>query len=125
MTDTTDHASAGGQHGGCVFCRIASGEIQADVVASDEHFVAFRDLQPLAPVHLLVVPRRHVASLDELEGLGAEGAALLPFIVATARAAGVAESGYRLITNTGSDAGQEVMHLHWHIVGGRPLGGMA
>ncbi len=126
MTDTTDQAAAGGRHGACVFCRIAAGEIPADVVASDEHFVAFRDQQPLAPVHLLVVPRRHVASLDELEGLGADdGAALLPFIVATARAAGVAESGYRLITNTGPDAGQEVMHLHWHIVGGRPLGGMA
>jgi histidine triad (HIT) family protein len=109
----------------CIFCRIASGEIAAEVVVSDERFVAFRDLHPLAPVHVLVIPRRHVASLDELDELGEDAVALLPFIAETARREGVAGSGYRLITNTGPDAGQEVMHLHWHIVGGRPLGGMA
>ena len=110
----------------CIFCRIASGEIPAEMVASDDEFVAFRDLHPLAPVHVLVVPRRHVASLDELADLPGDVAArMVPFAVDVARAAGVAAGGYRLITNTGPDAGQEVMHLHWHVIGGRRLGGMA
>ena len=109
----------------CIFCRIATGEIAADVVASDEHFVAFRDLHPLAPAHVLVIPRRHVASMAELGDLPPEAAAgLLPFAARVAREAGVEESGYRLLTNSGPDAGQEVLHLHWHVIGGRPLGGM-
>lgn len=109
----------------CIFCRIAAGEIPADVVAHDEEFVAFRDVRPLAPVHLLVIPRRHVTSLDEAEALGGEASArALGFIAATARSAGVAASGYRVITNTGPDAGQEVRHLHWHVIGGTRLGGM-
>jgi histidine triad (HIT) family protein len=110
----------------CIFCRIAAGEVPAEVKASDDEFLAFADIHPLAPVHLLVIPRRHLTSLDELDQLGVDGAGrLLHFIAATARAAGVAESGYRVVSNTGPDAGQEVMHLHWHIIGGRPLGGMA
>lgn len=109
----------------CIFCKIAAGEIPAQVVAEDDEFMAFADLQPLAPVHLLVIPRHHVASLNDVGELGAAVAdRLLRFIAATARSAGVAESGYRLITNTGPDPGQEVMHLHWHIIGGAPLGGM-
>jgi histidine triad (HIT) family protein len=110
----------------CIFCKIAAGEIPAELVAADDEFIAFADLQPLAPVHLLVIPRRHLASLDEVDELGTDGAGrLLRFIAATARSAGVADSGYRVITNTGPDPGQEVMHLHWHIIGGAPLGGMA
>ena len=110
----------------CIFCRIAAGEIPADVVAADEHFVAFRDLHPLGPVHLLVVPRQHVASMAEFDALPAEAAAgMLPFAARAAREAGVEQSGYRLLTNTGPDAGQEVLHLHWHVIGGQPLGGMA
>lgn len=109
----------------CIFCRIAAGEIPAEVVNEDAHFVAFPDVHPHAPVHLLVIPRTHVASLDEAEALGPEASArALEFIAATARAAGVAESGYRVITNTGPDAGQEVAHLHWHVIGGTRLGGM-
>ena len=110
----------------CIFCRIAAGEIPADVVVQDEEFLAFNDLHPLAPVHVLVIPRRHLASLDDIEELGADGSGrLLAFIAAAARSTGVAQSGYRVVTNTGADAGQEVMHLHWHIIGGTPLGGMA
>ena len=110
----------------CIFCRIAAGEIPAQAVAQDDEFFAFNDVRPLAPVHVLVVPRRHLTSLDDIEQLGADGAGrLLAFIAATARASGVAASGYRVATNTGPDAGQEVMHLHWHIIGGAPLGGMA
>ncbi len=109
----------------CIFCGIAAGEVAADVVTQDDGFVAFRDLRPLAPVHVLVIPRRHVESLEQLADLGAEGAGLLPFVVRTARAAGVSATGYRVVSNAGADAGQEVMHLHWHIIGGAPLGGMA
>ena len=110
----------------CIFCRIASGDIAARVVAQDDEFLAFADAHPLAPVHVLVVPRRHVASLDEVRELGSDVAGrLLEFIAAPARAAGVAGSGYRVVTNTGPDAGQKVLHLHWHIIGGEPLGGMA
>ena len=109
----------------CIFCGIAAGEVPADVVAQDDDFVAFRDARPLAPVHLLVIPRSHVASLDEAEASGLRASArALAFIAATARFAGVAESGYRVITNTGPHAGQEVMHLHWHVIGGTRLGGM-
>lgn len=110
----------------CIFCRIAAGEIPAEVVTQDDEFVAFKDLHPLAPVHLLVVPKRHVDSLDDVEALGeAASGRLLAFIANAARAAGVAVGGYRVVANTGPDAGQEVMHLHWHIIGGAPLGGMA
>lgn len=109
----------------CIFCRIAAGEIPADLVGQTDEFVAFNDINPAAPVHVLVIPRRHLESLDEIEklGIGTSGR-LLSFIAATARAAGVAESGYRLVTNAGPDAGQEVQHLHWHILGGRRLRNM-
>ena len=111
--------------GDCIFCRIAAGDVPADVVAQDDDFVAFRDVRPLAPVHVLVIPRSHVASLDEAEALSPKASArALAFIAATARSAGVAETGYRVITNTGPHAGQEVMHLHWHVIGGTRLGGM-
>ncbi len=110
----------------CVFCRIAAGELPAEIVRQDDHFVAFRDVRPLAPVHVLVIPRDHVASLDEAGALsGGASASALAFIAETARTAGVADGGYRVITNTGPDAGQEVMHLHWHVIGGARLGGMA
>ena len=110
----------------CIFCRIAAGETPADVVAADDEFVAFSDLHPVAPVHLLVVPRQHVTSLDVIEQLGPDGAGrLLHFVAAVAREAGLQETGYRVVTNTGPDAGQEVFHLHWHLIGGRRLGEMA
>jgi histidine triad (HIT) family protein len=109
----------------CIFCKIAAGEIPAQIVAQDDEFIAFPDLRPLAPVHLLVIPRRHLASLNEVDELGTDAAGrLLRFIAATARSAAVADSGYRVITNIGPDPGQEVRHLHWHVIGGAPLGGM-
>ncbi len=121
----SDQGAKGAPLSDCIFCRIAAGEIPADVVAQDDDFVAFRDVRPLAPVHLLVIPRAHVASLDEAEALSPEvSGRALAFIAATARAAGVAETGYRVVTNAGPHAGQEVMHLHWHIIGGTRLGGM-
>ncbi len=121
-----ERGSGGPPAGDCIFCRIAAGEIPVRPVAQDDGFFAFPDQHPLARVHLLVVPRRHLTSLDDIDELGVDGAGrLLRFIVETARNAGVAESGYRVVTNTGPDAGQKVMHLHWHIIGGEPLGGMA
>lgn len=107
----------------CLFCRIAAGTIPARVAHADELIVAFHDIAPHAPVHLLLIPRRHLASVREL---GAEDGALLARVhaVAARLAAehGVAESGFRLVTNAGPDAGQSVAHLHWHLLGGRGLG---
>jgi histidine triad (HIT) family protein len=107
----------------CIFCRIAAGEIPAGIVYQDETVVAFRDIHPQAPVHLLVVPREHVASLDDLSDAHAALAGRLltavPKVVATV---GGLEKGYRVIANTGPDARQTVHHLHLHILGGRALG---
>ncbi|OFW57444.1 MAG: histidine triad nucleotide-binding protein [Actinobacteria bacterium RBG_16_64_13] len=107
----------------CIFCRIASGEIPSDIVLEDGGFVAFRDIHPKAPQHLLVVPRSHIGSLNDLElWRKGEGHLLLQFIVRVAERVGVKESGYRVLTNVGRDGGQEVQHLHFHILGGQDLG---
>jgi histidine triad (HIT) family protein len=104
----------------CLFCRIARGELGANVVAEDEQFVAFRDINPQAPVHVLVIPRAHVATLNE-----ANDAALLGGLLAKARevaqAEGLAARGYRVVINTNAEAGQSVFHLHAHVLGGRPM----
>jgi histidine triad (HIT) family protein len=105
----------------CVFCRIVRGEIPATVVHQDELAVAFRDVRPQAPTHVLVVPRRHVASLAETTG---EDAPLLGHLLALAaelaRRLGLA-SGYRVVVNTGPQGGQTVPHLHLHLLGGRAM----
>jgi histidine triad (HIT) family protein len=107
----------------CIFCRIASGEIPSTVVLEDAGFVAFRDLHPKAPAHVLVVPREHLVSLNDLQGRSdGLGDALLQFMVSVAERLGVRESGYRVLTNVGPDGGQEVQHLHFHILGGENLG---
>jgi histidine triad (HIT) family protein len=107
----------------CIFCRIAGGNISSDIVLEDADFVAFRDIHPKAPQHVLVVPREHVASLNDLEGeQGCRGHALLRFIVRVAQQVGIKDSGYRALTNVGPDGGQEVQHLHFHILGGENLG---
>jgi histidine triad (HIT) family protein len=107
----------------CIFCRIARGDIPSAIVLEDADFVAFRDIQPKAPQHVLVVPREHVVSLNDLAGeQGCRGHALLQFIVEVAKTLGIQESGYRALTNVGPDGGQEVQHLHFHILGGEDLG---
>lgn len=109
----------------CIFCRIAAGEIPAGIVGETDEFIAFNDINPAAPVHILVIPRRHIEALADVETLGAGAAGrLLTFVTETARAAGVADGGYRVVVNNGPDARQEVQHLHWHIIGGERLGGM-
>ena len=107
----------------CIFCRIARGDIPSEIVLEDRDFVAFRDIHPKAPQHVLVVPREHVVSLNDLaQRQGGEGHALLQFIVRVAKHVGIDESGYRALTNVGPDGGQEVQHLHFHILGGQDLG---
>ncbi len=106
----------------CLFCRIVGGEIPADVVRQDERLVAFRDIAPQAPVHVLVIPRQHVSSLDAADGDHAEllGELLLA-AREIARDEGIAEGGYRCVVNTGDDGGQSVHHLHVHLLGGRSM----
>jgi histidine triad (HIT) family protein len=107
----------------CIFCRIAAGNIPAQIVLADERFVAFRDIDPKAPQHILVIPREHLVSLNDLERWQAcEGHHLLEFMVQVVREAGIADSGYRVLTNVGPDARQEVQHMHFHILGGEDLG---
>lgn len=106
----------------CLFCRLARGEIPADVVRRDERFVAFNDIAPKAPVHVLVVPVEHVASIAGIDGLDeATRAAMLTFIADVAEELGLEGSGYRVTTNHGPDAHQSVHHLHWHVMGGGTL----
>lgn len=107
----------------CLFCRIASGEIPSKIVYQDQDVVAFADINPQAPTHVLLVPRRHIASVVDLTPEDGDLLATL-FIVATklARESGLEERGYRIVVNNGPDAGQSVFHLHLHLLGGRKLG---
>lgn len=107
----------------CVFCRIIAGEVPASIVYQDDRLVAFNDINPQAPVHVLIVPRRHMASLNELTqaddaliGEMVRRAALI------AQERGIAQSGYRTVFNCNRDAGQSVFHVHLHLLGGRRLG---
>lgn len=104
----------------CLFCRIASGNLPADVVDSDDSVMVFRDINPKAPVHLLAIPRRHVTSAADLTEADAD---LLYRLFAALRAAAEREgvASYRIVTNVGADAGQSVLHLHLHLLGGRRL----
>jgi histidine triad (HIT) family protein len=104
----------------CIFCRIVRGEIPADVVIETDDCVAFRDLNPQAPVHVLVIPKVHVASLDEADDPALVGR--LELVAAEiARREGIAATGYRTLINTNAAAGQTVFHLHLHLLGGRTM----
>ena len=107
----------------CIFCQVVAGEISADIVHRDERAVVFRDINPQAPVHLLVIPREHVESLDEAAGRGDDETLghLLRVASRVAHQEGLSEKGYRTVINTGAGAGQSVFHLHIHVLGGRPL----
>lgn len=106
----------------CLFCKIAEGRIPADLVHEGERLVAFRDIDPQAPLHMLIIPREHVASLDAAgeDSGGVLGEALL-LAAEIARREGVAAGGYRTVINTGDDGGQSVHHLHLHVLGGRAM----
>ena len=104
----------------CIFCRIANGEIPAKVLHRDDHAVAFHDLAPQAPTHVLVIPKRHVESLNQFDDPAMAGA-LFAMARDVAKAEGIAESGYRVTINTNRDGGQTVFHLHLHVMGGRQM----
>ena len=104
----------------CIFCKIASGELPSNTIAENDKFMAFHDLYPKAPIHILIIPKEHVecfqaASADLI-------ASMTPFIQEVAAKVGLDKTGYRLITNNGEDGGQEIMHLHFHLIGGGKLG---
>ena len=106
----------------CLFCKIVAGDIPADIVYEDDHVLAFRDINPQAPTHVLVIPRTHIARINDL---GAEHAEIVGRMylaaAAIARNEGIAESGYRTVMNCNADGGQTVFHIHLHLLGGRAL----
>jgi histidine triad (HIT) family protein len=108
----------------CIFCQIASGKIPSDFIYQDEEVIAFRDINPQAPVHLIIIPRRHIPSLAQISQADS---ALIGRMVAIAnqlaKGEGVADKGYRLAINCGKEGGQAVPHLHMHLLGGRNLSG--
>jgi histidine triad (HIT) family protein len=104
----------------CLFCRIVAGEIPADIVADAADAIAFRDVAPKARSHVLVIPKKHVASLEHADD-SVDLGSLLRFAADVARKEGIAESGYRVVVNTGPDGGQTVHHLHLHLLGGRRM----
>jgi histidine triad (HIT) family protein len=104
----------------CLFCRIVGGEIPATLVASTDDAIAFRDIDPKAPVHVLVVPRQHLSSLNDANDSAFVGR-LIALATKVARDEGIAEDGYRLVINTNQHGGQTVNHLHVHVLGGRAM----
>jgi histidine triad (HIT) family protein len=104
----------------CLFCKIAAGQIPSKAVQQNDRFYAFRDINPQAPVHILAIPREHVATLNDALDAGMIGGLLL-FARDVAKAEGLSERGYRVVLNTNKDGGQTVFHLHAHVLGGRAL----
>ncbi|MGH7232850.1 MAG: histidine triad nucleotide-binding protein [Nitrospiraceae bacterium] len=106
----------------CLFCRIVERTVPSNITYEDDLALAFEDVNPQAPVHILVIPKRHIQSVGDLE---TADSILLAHLVLTcakiAKQKGLAQSGYRLVTNTGANGGQTVFHLHWHLLGGRPM----
>jgi len=106
----------------CLFCKMVAGDIKPDVVFENEHVLAFRDLRPQAKVHVLVIPKRHIATLDDFpEDAPALAGALFSAVKEVARQEGLSVGGYRTVINCRGDGGQEVYHLHLHVLGGRRL----
>ena len=107
----------------CIFCKIANGEIPADIVYNDDRILAFRDLAPQAPVHVLIIPKTHIASLDEVDD-SEEQIELMGHIISKTREIAALlglKDGYRVVNNCGEDALQTVKHLHFHLLGGRRM----
>ena len=106
----------------CLFCQIISGDIPADIVYESDTEIAFRDINPQAPTHVLVIPRKHIATINDLEPSNKDAVAGL-YLAAKeiARTEGIADDGYRAVMNCNAGAGQTVFHIHLHVLGGRPL----
>lgn len=106
----------------CIFCKIIKGEIPGDIIYQDEQATAFRDINPAAPTHILIIPQKHIGSINDIT---LDDEALIGHLFTVARQLagqeGIAESGYRLIINTGLDAGQAVFHIHLHLLGGNRM----
>lgn len=106
----------------CIFCRIVAGEVPSDIVYQDEDFLAFRDISPQAPTHVLIIPKTHITSLAELiEGQQGLAGRLIILAKNLAEKEGIVKRGYRLVINCGPEGGQVVPHLHLHLIGGRKL----
>ncbi|MQY81060.1 MAG: HIT domain-containing protein [Dehalococcoidia bacterium] len=106
----------------CVFCRIVAGELPSDTLYQDEQIMAFRDINPLAPIHVLIIPKRHINSLADLSDDEAQIIGHMAEVAnRLARQEGIARKGYRLVVSSGEDGGQVVPHLHMHLLGGRRL----
>ncbi|WP_457755237.1 histidine triad nucleotide-binding protein [Thermovibrio ammonificans] len=109
----------------CVFCKIVKGELPAKVVYEDDRVMAFHDINPQAPVHVLVIPKEHIPTVNDLKEEHAELIGHIFLVIKKiAKELGIAESGYRILVNCNSDGGQEIYHLHFHLLGGKPLGPM-
>lgn len=110
----------GGRMNDCIFCKIAAGAIPADIVYEDDSVRAFRDIDPKAPVHVVIIPRDHVATLNDISGPELAGRMMLA-AVKTAAVLGLRDNGYRIVANCNADGGQTVFHIHLHLLGGRPM----
>jgi len=109
----------------CVFCKIVKGEIPAKVVYEDEAVMAFHDINPQAPVHILIIPKEHIPTVNDLKEKHEELVGHILLVAKRiAKELGVAESGYRILVNCNRDGGQEIYHLHFHLFAGKPLGPM-
>lgn len=107
----------------CLFCRIVAREIPAEILRESDRVLAFRDIDPKAPTHILLIPKEHLESLADIEdGHGAMLADIAQAATHLARTEGIDQTGWRLVSNVGPDAGQAVFHLHFHLLGGRPMG---
>ena len=107
----------------CLFCQIADGKIPATIVWQDEDLVAFKDINPVAPTHLLIIPRKHLSCLNEMAEEDITVIGKISYVASQlAKQAGIADDGWRLVCNCGKNSGQEVAHLHYHLIGGRFLG---
>ena len=120
LIETRHSKRTGGDHMDCIFCKIVAGDIPSTKIYEDDLVYAFNDIQPLAPVHVVVVPKRHYATLNDLDD-GDIWFAMLKAVQEIARTRGIDTSGYRITVNCGPDGTQIVMHLHLHVLGGRLL----
>lgn len=106
----------------CIFCKIISGEIPGDIVYQDNQIVAIKDIDPKAPIHILIVPRKHIPSLNDLDEGDSDLMGHIFMVAATlAKDKGIAEKGYRIVNNCGVEGGQTVEHIHFHLLGGRNM----
>ena len=105
----------------CLFCKFATGEIQVELIAQNDGAVAFADINPQAPIHLLIIPKQHFENVGELAESAADLQAVMQLAKQAAALSKISDNGYRLVFNTGADAGQTVFHAHGHLLGGRSL----